>query len=295
MRGLGDACPYTLANVGPNFATYCADWAAQQGSSGPGGVPNVPLLDYATARQQVPYTDPGTPPDPQIVACNLQNVNAFNAAWTQAGGVIPAGTKFSFPPCSGAALSQLQSNQVISTAPATLSGGGGSAPQVINSSGSQNAPGGAPRLTFKTSRGGSSLVPGDTWQVSISGGAPNSPVTVTGNTAGNKTDSVTSGMGSTDSQGNFSKSGTIGSGDVGSWSETWAVGGATAGSFSFTVQAPAAGAPSSGSAGGGSGTPPPSGSGTANGSAGGFSFSALPWWAWAAGGVGLLFVLGGKK
>ena len=97
----------------------------------------------------------------------------------------------------------------------------------------------SPALSFRTSRGGSTaLQPGDTWTISIAGAPPLTPVTVTGNTAGNLTNSVTTPMGTTDAAGNFSLSGSITADQAGAWSESWQVGGRTVGSFSFTVTVP---------------------------------------------------------
>lgn len=110
----------------------------------------------------------------------------------------------------------------------------------------------SPQLSFQTSAGGNSLSVGDTWTISITGAPPNSPVSVTGNTAGNKNDSITTPMGSTDGNGNFSLQGRAGPGDVGIWAETWSVGGQTVGSFAFTVSATTPAPPAGSGA-----TPPP--------------------------------------
>ena len=114
----------------------------------------------------------------------------------------------------------------------------------------------SPRVSFSTARQGT-LYPGDSWQIQITGGAPNTPVYADG-TFNGATNRNT--MGSTDSAGNFSLTGSIGASEVGNWSETWWVGQSNAGTFSFSVSP----TPSSGAPAGGTSTPwnPPAGSGT---------------------------------
>lgn len=85
-----------------------------------------------------------------------------------------------------------------------------------------------------TSRPGQPLQVGDTWSVTVHGAA-NSPVTATVQQSGQSASS--SNFGSTDSNGNFSLSGTADSSTVGSWTETWAVAGVNASPFTFTVSA----------------------------------------------------------
>lgn len=108
---------------------------------------------------------------------------------------------------------------------------------------SQNTVGHA-MLQFSTSKGsgtGLTLVPGDTWTIQITGAAANSPVTVFGGKDGSY---MTNSMGTTDGAGNWSKSGTAQTGDVGSWQEQWSVGGQLVGSFVFTVATSALTVPS---------------------------------------------------
>lgn len=106
---------------------------------------------------------------------------------------------------------------------------------------------------------------GDNFAVTIRGAA-NSPVT---NTASQNGQSLgTAAYGSTDGQGQRVITGTMTPGTEGAWSETWTVGGASAGSLNFSV-AGAAGAGAGGSGGGGTGsgdktttvTPPATGGG----------------------------------
>lgn len=156
----------------------------------------------------------------------------------------------------------------------------------------------SPRLSFANSRGGNILYPGDTWTVSIAGGAPNSQVVVQGGKNGATGSNV---MGNTDGGGNFSLSGTLTPDTVGSWSETWSVGGTVAGSFSFVVQ-PVASSTTQSTAqnpSGSTGSTLTTGGGTSavntggGASPAGFSFGDIPWWAYAA--AGALFFFGGGR
>jgi hypothetical protein len=73
-----------------------------------------------------------------------------------------------------------------------------------------------------TTRGGSTVFyVGDTWTVTITGGAPSSAVQVC-------IPGSCSTEGDTDGYGNFGLSGYMASWDVGTWNETWSVGGVTA-------------------------------------------------------------------
>lgn len=145
-----------------------------------------------------------------------------------------------------------------------------------------------PRLTFTNLTGGNpaELRPGDRWKVEITGAPPNAAVSVTGGKDGARD---TTGMGNTDSAGNFTLTGTITADLVGAWSETWTAGGINAGSVSFLVRAAAA----QGTGGGGSEdedekTPPASA---------GFNLNSLPWYAWAGGAALLIFASrgGGRR
>lgn len=171
-----------------------------------------------------------------------------------------------------------------------------------------SAPSGG-RLNFTTSRGGTSLQVGDTWQVSITGATPNAPVTASGSMPGSSFSG--SAMGSTDGAGNFSKSGTLDSSSVGAWQESWAVGGASSGSISFSVAAPITPAgqtiiQSSGAQSVPSATATPAGqtiissSGATSPSVslptvGGFDLSTIPWWGWAGAAGVALFAFGGGR
>lgn len=143
-----------------------------------------------------------------------------------------------------------------------------------------------PRLSFTSSRGGSTLYPDDTWSISITGAPPNQPVSVLG--VHPDGGSATQGYGNTDGAGNWQLQGTITADMVGNWKEIWSVGGTQVGQFAFTVaqpqvqqtqlpqlpKLPAATVPST----------------TVDA---GFSFSSIPWWGWALAGLGGVMLLGG--
>lgn len=167
--------------------------------------------------------------------------------------------------------------------------------------GSGSAPASGGKFTFASSRGGTAFQVGDTWQISITGATPNAPVTVSGSMMGSSFSGTS--MGTTDSSGNFSKSGTFDTSTVGSWQETWAVGGAQSGTVSFTVAAattPAgqtiitsSGAPAAGSAATGSSSGSSTGS-TSSTTIAGFDLSSIPWWGWAIGAGVAIFAMRGK-
>ena len=162
-------------------------------------------------------------------------------------------------------------------------------PGTVPASGSQPARGG--QLTFTTSRGGNALQVGDTWLVAITGASPNSPVTVSGSMPSGAFSGTPKG--STDANGNFSVAGSVDSSQIGAWSETWSVGGATSGSFAFTVVPPSlvatTGAPASG------GTPASAGAVASSGTAvTSVTASSIPWWVWLVAAGGAVFMFGGK-
>ena len=189
----------------------------------------------------------------------------------------------------------------VSAASSTPTGGGATTP-----------PPQPPAATYhptvslsNTSRPGQGFQVGDSFLLTITGGPPNSPVTVTAlqNGAGG----VSTAMGSTDANGNYSTNGTMAPAQIGAWMETWAVAGSPLNPLAFSVVA----APSASSGNTGSGyTAPASGSATpgatpstANPAAtttdNWFTDSTfgLPNWMFAAGG-GLLLVLafsGGRR
>jgi hypothetical protein len=153
------------------------------------------------------------------------------------------------------------------------------------------------KVTFTSSRGSNFLQVGDTWMVAITGATPNSVVTVAGWMPSGTFPPTA--QGSTDASGNFSKSGTVGTGEIGKWQQIWAVGGVASGAIVFTVAAAPAsqggGAPSGGSAAGG-GAPAGGGSAsdgtTAGGTTvGGLDLSKIPVWGWAIAAGAALFMM----
>ena len=172
--------------------------------------------------------------------------------------------------------------------------------QSSSGSASFGIPANGGKMIFTTSRGGTNaLQVGDTWQVQITGASPNSPVTVSGSMPGGTFSGPS--MGSTDNSGNFSKSGTFDTSTVGSWQETWAVGGAQSGTISFTVAAattPAgqsiissSGAASGGGTATGGSTSAGATSSTSSTTIAGFDLSSIPWWGWAIGAGVAIFAM----
>lgn len=100
-----------------------------------------------------------------------------------------------------------------------------------------------------TSRPGQSLQVGDSWTLTVTG-PPNSPVSDLAVQNGNSL-GVTP-YGSTNSSGVFTLNGTATAGTVGTWSETWSVGGVNAPALNFSVAAAPSGSPISTAAAGGS-------------------------------------------
>jgi hypothetical protein len=160
----------------------------------------------------------------------------------------------------------------------------------------QSSGSGGGRLAFTSSRGTNALQVGDTWLVSITGANANQPVAASGSMPSGAFNNTP--MGSTDASGNFSKSGTVGPGDIGAWSESWYVGAFPSGQFSFTV-APAT-PPVPGVLQGGSPAPVPSvpvpGAGGSTTfvlpTVGGFDLSRVPWWGWAGAAAAAYFMFG---
>jgi hypothetical protein len=259
------------------------------------------------------WVDPGYPPDPAIVAANTQKNNEYQVAiagaqaqnnldqcLANAENATPGAQRDSVLASCGQAYSDAgaYAAQTAATPVTWYSGGGSPVPfegnqQATAALAAQRATPAAPRggqLTFTSSRGGTALQVGDTWMVAITGASPNSPVTASGSMPGSSFSGTA--MGSTDSNGNFSKSGQVGTGEIGSWSEQWAVGGAPSGAFSFSVSA----APPyvSSSVPPTVRTPVPT-SPLLVALPGGFDLSSIPWWGWLAAGGVALFAFGGGR
>lgn len=129
---------------------------------------------------------------------------------------------------------------------------------------------------------------GDQWQLTITG-APGAAVT--GAASQNGSSLGTTPFGSLNSAGQMVLTGAMTAGQVGSWQETWNVGNSPAVGISFSVAA----APAGSSAGVATSKSGPSNATSTTPAAGGFTFpdiSAIPSWAWlAGGGVVLLMFL----
>lgn len=159
----------------------------------------------------------------------------------------------------------------------------------------------SPRLSFNTSRGGSTVYPGDTWTIQISGAPPSQPVSVLG--VHPDGGSATQGYGNTDGSGSFALAGAITADMVGNWQETWSVGGQQVGSFSFTVnptpqqtmapapapQVPAATQQTYVLSDGTTATTSTSGSSLTD------FISSIPWWGWGIAAVGGVMLFSGGR
>jgi hypothetical protein len=203
-------------------------------------------MSYYDLLAQVPRRDC----DPYDVACVAQNqadVTAVQDYWDThmfLPGGVPEGTQLEFKPLSAGQVQQFTQNVTptgvlsVDQVPYVSQAVPGPAPGEASRAYVSSAPpatqgamkGGT--LTFQTSRGGSTLQPGDTWTVSIRGASPGLTVSVTGGKNGAVS---TTGMGTTDANGDFSLSGTITSDQIGTWAEQWYVSSVLSGSFSFTV------------------------------------------------------------
>lgn len=245
------------------------------------------------------WIDPGQPASNAIVMRNLAANDAYQVA------VAGAMAQYVLDQCHENAnlLSGAQRDAAMATCAAAYSDAGAVALSTADtpvdwytppaaSVSPANPAGSVPhggRVTFTTSRGTGALQVGDTWLVAITGASPNSPVTVSGSMpTGPFSGSV---MGSTDASGNYSKSGTASSSDLGAWQESWSVAGVPSGAFSFTISPATAPDVTFGK----SGTPTPGGSPGSSSTVGGFDLASIPWWGWlGVGGVVLFAMKGGR-
>jgi len=283
--------------------------------------------------------------DPRDSACTLRNeerTDAVRAVWAQymsSSSGAPAGTVISVNlDTSAAALSRYMNNQVVDSqsvtvdtptaAPVTYTDlqlySGAVLPDAHSPTNTPAIPGPTPaaaaapavvytpRLTFTNTSGGSSsaLVTGDYWRIAITGGAPNTPVYVTGGLNGSNAKTA---AGSTDTAGNFTLTGQVGVTEIGAWSEQWSVGSTPAGGrLTFTVTAAPAPQKAADTGGQASGSGPAPDSGQAAGSGpqtddsnGGSQGSLLatiaaqPWYVLAGGAVATVIaarsLFGGRR
>lgn len=199
--------------------------------------------DYWTQRGNI-GTSNCAPGDQACMNAAMAAINTFNAEWeacvqapmgqatTSAYQTLQAKTGDPYAQAYNAQLSSIQAQGGTSAA-----GGSGAPSGVSTTPAAQHY---APSILFTTSRGGTTLQPGDTWTMRITGGQPNAAVTVTGSAGGTSFGSTQ--MGSTDAYGTFSASNVVPN-QPGPWSETWAVAGQMAGSVAFTIVAPSAASP----------------------------------------------------
>ena len=133
----------------------------------------------------------------------------------------------------------------------------------INPLATQTYGGGPTAVLTNTTAPGKPFQAGDSWSLQITG-TPNSPVTDTATQNG--TSLGTTSYGSTDANGDLFLSGTFTSGTIGSWVETWSVGGLNAPPLSFSVSAASTSSGSNGSSGSSSGSTNTGGSSSSSGS-----------------------------
>lgn len=272
--------------------------------------------------------------DSACVMANQERTDAVNAIWQQYMSSpigAPEGTTISIHVDeSAAALDQYMHNQVVtsqqitvdtpSAPPVTYTDAqlysGAVLPDAHSATNTPAIPGApkppaattyTPRLAWANTSGGSTsaLKSGEYWKITITGGAPNTPVYVDGGKNGVKARQAT---GSTDASGNFTMAGQVSDAEIGAWSEQWFVGTASAGSITFSVVAAPAPAPAPANT-----TPPPAGSGAAlpSGSAAAdlvanltdalpAGMKDIPWYAWAGGAaavltIGKMLFAGGRR
>lgn len=209
-------------------------------------------------------------------ACQQRNQPTINKIQSWAGTCIsPSQLPANYVPTPGSSGDpNLATGQIVAIGPAA---GGYSSPpantgQANTGTALPSNSASSPSLQFTTSRGSTTLYPGDTWQIRITGSAPNAIISVSG--VHNGQTSVNQ-MGSADASGNYTKTGTIDAYDAGGWQETWYAGSAMAGVINFTVtaapnpggsQQPQGTQPSGGQNGGGAqGTTLTPGAGTSSG------------------------------
>jgi hypothetical protein len=281
-------------------------------------------MDWADLMASAGGTKQCDPRDVSCVASNEQITDAVNQVWAQymsSTSGAPEGTVVTVhPDTSAAAIAQYNNNQVVTSDTVTVDTP--SAPPVTYSVAQLSTPGAAvlpdshsplnnpvlpaapakppasspaaptytPSLQFSnTSRTNSDakLYSGDYWKVSITGGQPNTPVTVKGGQNGNNGSQVT---GNTDGSGAYSLSGKVGDSEIGTWAEQWYVGSTLAGKINFDVVAAAAPSPT----GSGASTPTPNSDSSTPAAAAGMlpaALTGLPWYAYAGGGLLALLAL----
>ena len=241
--GLGDTCTPTNCPNGPYAEAvsnydYWLQQGTQSGAVAPPAQGTDPSLDTTSISQAITpqawasYSDLQTalgwelcqgPDVAAQFACSQRNdvrQQKISAIQEQYHGAVPANILSSIVPVPGGPVANppIVNNGPLNPTPAT--------PPPPSSSPAS--------LKFVTSRGGNTLYPGDTWEITITGAGPHAAVAVVGGQNGAMNNTPT---GTTDQAGNFSLSGTIDSSQIGSWYEAWTVGGTGIGTITFTVAA----------------------------------------------------------
>jgi hypothetical protein len=271
-RGLGDDSSMPPPGALPGSAAYNI-WLASK----PVGTPVQPLAplpanNYAAVASTL---TPGSAMYQLFQGC-AQNPSAPQCASATAGAL-------STPYLTAPQESAVRVAQAAGAAPPTFASSG-AAP-------SPPAGAGNARLSFTTSSGNtSSPAVGDSWTITISGAPAGASISVLGGQNGAQN---TASMGSADGSGNWSKSGSFGAGQVGSWAEQWLVNGQPIGNWNYSVVQPTpkpqpAGFPSASDT---SGSNVQTGGSAPSQSGSSFSQTALgiPIWVWALGVAGAAF------
>lgn len=334
-RGMGASGSTAASCTSPNYwddgiSTCCAP-VGTPAAADPCSILNQPGYLAAQAADVGPLTSSGVPisagngPGAAELAevagyPNQVQTDAIDC-WSNPGNLFvnAMGQTISCPAASvndnGIMVSAYTPGQIAAmlsptdTASSSLLGNspGAAAPSVVNygpAIGSSTSSGSAaPTVSLSNSSGGSnnSFQVGQSWQIIVTG-TPNAQVQASASQNGTSLGTTT--MGTIGSNGQLVLSGTFATSQVGNWTESWTVGGQSAGSITFSVAASSgSGGTNSGGAGAGGGTSNTSGSSSTsstNSNPFGFltnTFSigsvAIPYW--AAGGavlLGLFFFTG---
>ena len=259
---LAPSYPRIIPGLGASNINATTIWTPQSGynvggSGTPAYVAPVQVPTPACAFE-APGTSDSQACQDQVMAANKQNIAAATAAnLTVDQNTCEANYKENAAAYAALGITPPPNNCMAETynlVPADTTGGvnilAGNATQYLTSTvpiaptaytpgavapagGGGSTPGRAV-LSFTNLTSGNNAVfnVGDRWQIQIVGAAPNSPVAVVG---GLGSSSSTAAMGTTDSTGAFTMNGQMSAAQVGTWAEQWTVGGASIGTFSFTV------------------------------------------------------------
>jgi hypothetical protein len=238
LRGLGCATGWMDQNPNENCTPYCNTYECDQAKATECNRKNA-LRQIAVQEIQEAYED-----------CFPDNatwtVDTNSGAWSVSQAPSHPSREQSCPnPNNPACCGSSLCNPAGAAAPVYIGTGdtlqntspaAGATPYVASSpvAGASSA---AMAFSLTWSRAGAVVYPGDTWTATVSGAPAFAAVVAVG---GKQGAGGNNNLGSTDANGNFRATGTVGANDVGQWSETWTVGGVTVGNVSFSVQLPAA-------------------------------------------------------